>query len=181
MCQPKWKFIANLGDVDPIEHGGYFVKIDTTGVYQPEVEVLIAPNEEEGEVWEVYRFILEACTFENGILSDNKFHPECSVWFATPESKMAERPQDTTYLSRLCSSQDVKQDELTEQFCSDDPLERAWAWRNVGEYHGWYELDQEPLKLNRREVFGRFNSRINMLNRQAKKARTTSEAFLHRM
>lgn len=164
--QPKWKFIANLGDVDPIEYGGYFVKIDTTGVYPPEVEVLIEPCEGEEQVWTVYRFILEACTFENGILSDNEFHPDHHVWFAKPESEKVKRPQDTTYLSGICKTMDVKADELIKQFCSDDPLERASAWHNVGEYHGWDNLDQYPLRLNRKEAFGRYNSRLQMLKRQ---------------
>lgn len=164
--QPKWKFIANLGDADPIEYGGYFVKVDITGVYHPEVEVLIEPGEgAEEQVWKVYRFILEACTFENGILSDNQFRPECYVWFAKPESEKVKRPQDTTYLSGICEFMGVKADELIKQFCSDDPLERALAWRNVGEYHGWDNLDSYPLRLSRKEVFGRYNSRIRMLNK----------------
>ena len=51
--QPVWKFIANLGDANPIEHGGYFIFEDLTGVYSP-----------EGEVWnpdemKAYRIMLD--------------------------------------------------------------------------------------------------------------------------
>jgi len=41
--QPQWKLIANLGDVDYINHGGFLVYEDTTGQYAPEVEVVEEP------------------------------------------------------------------------------------------------------------------------------------------
>lgn len=170
MTQPVWKTIANLGDADPVDHGGYFVMVDETGVYPPEVEVLVEPCEEwlqndgtetdcipkdEGQ-WTVYRFILEPCTFADGILSDNPYHPASAAWFAKPESKRAERPQDTTYLANLCRCCGISEKELISYFCSDDPIQRALAWRNVGMYHGWYELDQYPLTLSREEVCKRY-------------------------
>ena len=39
--QPKWKLIAQLGDVNPIDYGGYFIYEDETGVYPPEGEKLL--------------------------------------------------------------------------------------------------------------------------------------------
>ena len=49
MSQPVWSCIANLGDVNPIDYGGYFVYIDTTGVYPPEAELLIAPSDNDDD------------------------------------------------------------------------------------------------------------------------------------
>ncbi len=43
--QPKWKLLANLGDANPIDYGGYFVYRDETGVYRDEAEKLISPDE----------------------------------------------------------------------------------------------------------------------------------------
>ena len=170
MSQPKWKCIANLGDESPIEYGGLFVFVDETGVYAPEAELLEPPCEDEAapQVWTVYRFTLEPCTFENGILSDNPYYKDHPAWFAKPESERAERPQDTTYLADICSSMDMEAGELVRLFCSDDPLERAEAWRCVGEYHGYDDLDSYPLELSRNEVFGRYQSRIAMLRRRRK-------------
>lgn len=37
--QPVWKFVANPGDANPIDHGGLFVLVDETGVYPPEMGV----------------------------------------------------------------------------------------------------------------------------------------------
>jgi len=171
MSQPKWKCVANLGDVNPIEHGGLFVFIDETGVYPPEAEKLIPPCEDGPQEWVAYRFILENCTHINGVLSDNQFHPDHPAWFAGSEQQREERPQDSTYLQNICNCMDVEAKELIGWFCSDDPCERARAWECVGDYHGYENLDSEPRKLNRKEVFGRFNSRINMLWCQEKKAR----------
>src|SRR5262245_19815580 len=86
--QPQWKLIANLGDVDPVTYGGFFVFVDETGVYDAEAEYW--PEREEGEKQIVYRFILEPCTFVDGVLSDNKFHPNYATWFAKDIPAIAE-------------------------------------------------------------------------------------------
>lgn len=41
--QPVWKLLANLGDVNPVDHGGLFVYQDLTGVYPEECEKLVSP------------------------------------------------------------------------------------------------------------------------------------------
>jgi len=158
MSQPKWKFVANLGDANPLDHGGYFIFVDETGVYPPQAEYLEVDEDARGRSrYTVYRFNLEPCTYINNVLSDNKFHPDKSAWFATRESRRAERPQDTTYLSNLDSITDGNREEdLIASFCSDDPLERAQAWRVVGLYHGFDNLDSYPLHLNGREAARRY-------------------------
>lgn len=159
--QPIWKFVANLGDVHPIDHGGYHVFVDETGVYPPEAEYLVSPdsdNQPESEgPWRIYRFILEPCTYINGILSDNKFHPDKPAWFAGPGSRRAERPQDTCYLKDLAESWCKEVEQLASMFTSTDPCENAEAWRMVGEYHGFENLDSYPLIIkSRSEVEARY-------------------------
>jgi hypothetical protein len=102
--QPRWKFVANLGDVNPLDYGGLFVYVDETGIYPPEME-RVEPDSEDDEncTYTVHRVSLDRCTHINGILSNNKFHPDKSAWFAKPESKRKERPQDTTYLANVAS------------------------------------------------------------------------------
>jgi hypothetical protein len=146
MSQPTWKLIANLGDMNPIDYGGYFVYVDETGVYQPEAELLIAPEEEDsGEPWMVYRFVLERCTCIDGILSDNPFHRDHPVWFAKPETERADRPQDTTYLSNVADFIGQPVSELIAGLCSEDPIARARVYRAIGDYHGFENLDSYPL------------------------------------
>lgn len=155
MSQPIWKLLANLGDKNPLDYGGFFVYVDETGVYPPEVEVVEVcdepdyDNNDKGK-WTVYRFILEPCTYIDGILSDNPFHMAHPAWFATPESERTEGRNSTTWLKNLvdfCGNDDDGE-ELIRLFCSDDPLERARAWRVVGDYHGYHELDHYPLRYS---------------------------------
>jgi len=186
MSQPDWKFEAQLGDVNPIDHGGKFLFSDKTGVYAPELEVLELIEgdtedeynddgelETEGDMkWQVHRFILEPCTYgrvvngeweplteyhPDGVLSDNKFHPGHAAWFAKPESEKANRPQDSTYLSNVASFVGSDLYELIEMFLSDDLSQRALAWIAVADYHGIENLDQYPITFDdRRELEKRY-------------------------
>jgi hypothetical protein len=78
--QPVWKLLANLGDISPFDYGGYFVYLDETGMYPEEAELLELENENEEDEekirYTVRRFVLERCTLVDGVLSDNKFHPD---------------------------------------------------------------------------------------------------------
>ena len=150
---PSWRFIDNLGDVNPIDHGGYFVFTDSTGVYPDEAELLKIDDDGSATV---YRFMLEKCTFINGILSDNRFHPDKSAWFAKPESERANRPQDSTYLSNVAECCGMDEGELIDMLCSGDPIQLAIAYRAIGDYHGFDNLDSYPLQLSADEVAERY-------------------------
>lgn len=159
MSQPDYKFIINIGDKTPLEYGGCFVFRDATGVYPPEVEILEVPENEvrpDAKKYIVRRFQLEPCTFTDGILSDNKFHPLHPAWFAKPETERASRPQDTTYLKGVADYCGMTEGELVAAFCADNSdtgiIQRAQAWRVVGEYHGFENLDSNPLYLTRTEA-----------------------------
>lgn len=97
--------------------------------------------------WLVYRFSLEPCTWENGILSDNRFHPDKPAWFAHPRN---DRPQDTTHFYDLANTSGYSEDDLVVWFTSLDPVERLKGWREVGMVHGWENLDHYPLTFNTR-------------------------------
>ena len=78
--QPTWRYVTNLGDVNPIEHGGAFVFVDTTAVYPPEMEILEPPCDDididdDDARWAVSRIVLDPCMWDGKQLSDNPFHP----------------------------------------------------------------------------------------------------------
>jgi hypothetical protein len=159
MSQPNWKFVANLGDVTFLDYGGFLVFQDETGEYAPEAEVIIVDDEDnENSSVTVHRFSLDKCTFIDGILSDNPYHPAHSAWFATPEADKANRPRDTTYLSSVVSCSGTTADVLIAQLTSDNPVERAMAYREIGEYHGWANFDSYPLQLSRTEAKKRYKT-----------------------
>lgn len=133
MTQPKWKKVGAVGDVNPVEYGGGVVCEDETGVYAPEVEYYDRDSDAEYSKIRVYRFSADKCTFVNGVLSDNRFHPDHPVWFAD------KLPDDTT----------------PEQFCSEDTMTRARAWTEVGLYYGFDNLDNYPIYLAYNEAVKR--------------------------
>ena len=150
MSQPDWELVAQLGDTHPIEHGGLFVFVDKTGVYAPEAEHWQEPEDHvelEDGTWEVHRFILENCTYIDGILSDNKYHPQHPAWFAKD-------------LPTLASGMGLTVDEFAAWFTSNNPVERAWAWLEVGQYWGYDNLDNYPDRYNHDEI----KARVKMHN-----------------
>jgi len=143
--QPIWQFIANLGDANPMAHGGFFVYEDKTGVYSPECALLTPKNEEDDArdpdmTWELRRFSADKCTLINGVLSDNRFHPDKPAWFADKIGALAETYGQTA--AEVCAL-----------LCSNDTCDRAQGWRMIGEYFGYDNLDSYPRTLTRADVY----------------------------
>ena len=131
--QPQWEQIANLGDVNWEEHGGYFVYRDTTGVYPEEAEFVL-PEDDGGTR---YRFILDRLKMVDGFLVPIRYesdwpHPVKSYdeWFHEDLSKVA------AFIGTDLES-------MRKMLCSENPLQRAEAYRAIGEYHGWENLDHD--------------------------------------
>lgn len=142
---PTRVLIAELGDEDPLEHGGYFVFQDLQEPRCYEAEWLAVPEEGETKYWTVYRFGLTCCSYLNGILSDNIYHPELPAWFAGPGQ-----------LRKIASYSGLSTRALIALLCSGRPEKLAAAYRAIGEYAGWANLDSYPLSLTRREVTKRY-------------------------
>lgn len=173
MSQPDWKYVTNLGDASPIEHGGKFLWVDAAGVYKPEVAILEPPRyemdlDDPKARWTEHRFIVENCTFTNGILSDNQFHPNHPAWFAAPYN--ASRPQDGPGgIIQLASFIEAEPDELVQQFIHPDVRVRASAWIIVGDYHGLANLDNYPNTFTRDEIEARYHEEL-MIERTRRRA-----------
>ena len=120
--QPNWEFVAQLGDANPILHGGYFIYRDLTKVYAGEGEYVEPYKEVDNEIisWRIWRFSLD------------KGYDE---WFNRDISGLASFGGQTPA-------------ELREAFCSDNIIERARAYELVGKYHGFLNLDGYPLIID---------------------------------
>jgi hypothetical protein len=126
--QPLWRRIANLGDVNPVEYGGFFVYIDRRGVYQPEVELLEAMEEYGGKGWETYRAIIEK-------------NPEQEWWY----SKLDD-------VARSCG-QDA--DEYRATLAGDDVIAKARVYQDMIGYFGAHEFDSYPRQYEKRSELPR--------------------------
>lgn len=141
--QPEWECIANLGDVNPIDHGGKFVLVDKTGRYAPEMEVLEKEYNRRNS-WRVWRFTMEPHTYVNGVLSDNPYHPDKPAWYA----------DDITDVAEACG---VEPDELIARLCSADARERAEGYYTLFSCLPADNFDSYPLELDREEVEERYS------------------------
>lgn len=131
--------IIQFGDVHPLDYGGTWVLIDDGG--RVEVECLVVPDTDRGK-YLAYRFTADQCTYHNGVLSDNPFHPSFPAWFASGIENV----------QGCCGTEP-----LIESLCSADPITRAESYLSLASYYGLHEFDSYPLELNRREAVARYN------------------------
>ena len=141
-AQPDWQTVGHVGDVQPLEYGGGFVYADRTGVYPPEVHFWHERENGRGK-FKVYRFALEPCFYNCGILSDNRFHKNSPAWFADRLESMTD---DT--------------ESLIEMFLSSDPMTNVAAWLEVGNYHGFENLDSYPGEYTLAEMETRYKTEL---------------------
>ena len=149
---------------DVLDYGAFLVYETEKDGSRPQAEV-IETNSEDGNrpttKWTVYRFDLDRCTFVDGVLSDNPYHPDSSVWWD---------------VDSLASFTGIGREELITAFCSADPVQRAWAYKTVVDYHGVYELDQDPITFtSRSEVYARYVPALRRLRARESRKRQTAK------
>lgn len=156
--QPKWRLVANLGDVNPLDYGGYFVFVDRTNTYAPEGEILQEPIDDEKK-YTIYRFELDRLK----TVEDPATH---AIYLVTeryaPDWPHAVGQYDEWFhkdLAGVASFIGLEVISLRGMFCSADPIERAQAYRAIGDYHGFANLDGYPLQLTRTEARRRYPRR----------------------
>lgn len=135
-AQPKWKCIQAMGYSR--------VLVDETGVYEPEME--IAQDIGRG-FFEVYRFSLDRLKEVEGsegprrYLVTERYEPSWSHPLPSYEEWFAESLPHVARASGTSSSV------LRECLCSETVLARAEAYEAIGSYHGFINLDSDPLML----------------------------------
>jgi hypothetical protein len=139
--QPSFWCIANIGDADPLNHGGGFVLIDRTGVYSPELLMLEEPCGADETQHELSTILLDSLTRikrddGNHELSDNRFHADTPAWFGESERLKA--------VSGYCGRPYFS---LLGSFLSGCPVERAFAYKEVASYYGIANFDSDPCML----------------------------------
>lgn len=138
---PDWELVANLGDVNPIDFGGYFVYRDKNGIYAPEAELVIAPDDDGRKRWTVYRFILEnLCVF-----GDVQHGPGTMVSNISTEWFWDKLPG-------IAQSTGMTLEDLIHGLLADDPIGRAWSWKAIGEHEGFDNLDSYPDKYSEAQI-----------------------------
>lgn len=130
--QPSYFCIANLGDVNPFEHGGAFVCIDRRGIYDP---ILLIYDQ---DFYRRSEITLERChkilsnTGELIGVGTNRFHPKCEEWFSNSMQAVANFSYNEL-------------DKFVDNLTSNNVVERAQAYLSLIYYHGVHEFDHYPF------------------------------------
>ena len=164
MSQPSYFCIANLGDVNPFEHGGAFVCIDRRGVYDPILLIYDQDFRRRSEVTlerchkipDVSNFLWEVGT--------NRFHPKHVEWFSDS-------------LENCFQFNGSKISEIVNKLTSSNVVERAIAYKMLVDYHGIHEFDQHPYNFHNEGSAREFCAK--MLE-QLKESKTWHDGYFHR-
>lgn len=158
MSQPRWKFLANLGDAHPLDHGGLFVYEDLTGVYGCEMERVEPLSDADDSKIEVRRVLLDRL---KEVRKDDRVYLVPFIYeesWCHPVSAYVEWFADK--LLGIAGYVGSTEAELRERLCSDDGLERAEAYRAIYDHEGWANGDDYPLTLTRGEAKRRYRREL---------------------
>lgn len=99
-------------------------------------------------------------------LSDNKFHRDYPAWFADQDPEHLKRHGYDKWKRFVEVGEGIEKtpEEFAEMFCDERPEVRAQAYREIAEYHGWMNFDDDPLTLSRKEVKERYK-KIRILDK----------------
>lgn len=147
--QPAWFCVANLGDANPLEHGGKFLMIDRRGYYDPELWAW------EPERKKLYTIILERCHKIGDEVGDNVFHSNHVAWFGSAD-----------HIGRVCSSCGWDYNIFVDALICRNPIEKARAFYDMAMHYGFENFDGDPQTYSIPEA----RKLINRLMRQIVKA-----------
>ena len=140
--QPKWKFVANLGDADPLEHGGYMVFEDATGVYEAEAEIW------DPDFKNLFRIQLDRMALVEGHLIPFRIANRAPHKGPLPHPLKSYIEWFDSHIESVASSNDIAPNELRRLFCSEDPVERAHAYYELYTHEGWINGDSYPVRMS---------------------------------
>lgn len=158
------RFLENLGDASPLDHGGVFVYGPSPDDRDGSVECWDEPIGTDGErdVYKVYRFDLER--YKMVRVGDSLYMVPFAYREDWPYPAALYRPWFVTCDGGLGALCDGDPQEVEEDLCSADPVARAQVYRMIGEYHGFENLDSYPEEFSRKEMEVRYADELAELS-----------------
>jgi hypothetical protein len=158
MIQPAFWAVENLGDYDPLTHGGSFLMVDRRGSYDPELWIYEEWSGEDPHR-RLYQMTLEQCFRINNDVGEeqvgaNRYHPHLPEWFGTHER-----------LTDVANFIGTSAEELAIKLCGN-AHDRARAYMDLISYHGPRNFCPDPQDMTKREA----TTFINKMLRQIKQS-----------
>lgn len=136
----SYEILDVLGDVNPLQYGGWLIGKDPTKVDCLVIEPIDweenGKHQGEGIDCLVYSVALDKCD-----------DPD-SEWFATSDS-------GESFKAHLTDS-GITWDEFKTAISSDNPVKRTYACREIAQYYGMAELDSCPQRITESELKKRY-------------------------
>lgn len=146
--QPIWKHLDSADF--------YRIFEDTTGVYEPEVEIreeIEDEPEDHGGRVELYRFTLERLKVVDGYLVGMRYDPSWPHPVASYEEWFAKD------LKGVASCNGTTKEELIKELCDEDARKRFHAYYSIGTYYGLNNFDAYPLTMTGDELDARWSDK----------------------
>lgn len=130
------KVLGNLGDASPFDYGGFIIfRLRDPGETGPKANAIMAefwhePMEDQPNQYLIYRFRVEYDVMEDLSWVDE--------W------------------DEIAKYHGISLEELKKDATSGNPLDRAWVYRMVADYHGFENLDSYPETFTREELEARW-------------------------
>ena len=164
--QPSYWCIENLGDLDPVQHGGKFVCIDRRGIYAPILLILQEPENKKRLCHEIELercFIVRDSGGEMKGVGANHYHADKTEWFGGYSD-----------LKSIASFADYNSEKaLAELLASQNILDRAQAYGSVVDYFGAHQFDQAPREYDKRGA----EDFVALMFRQRAESRSWHDGF----
>lgn len=134
-----YEILAVIGDVNPIQYGGWLIGLRNTHVDCIVIEPI--DWEENGKQGEG----IDCLTYR--IALDRDMNPDAE-WYATSG--------DSEGFKQDLVDMRVSWEEFKEYIGSEDKVKRAWAWKAIADYYGIQNLDDSPRREKESELRKRF-------------------------
>ena len=160
----SYEIRAVVGDVNPIQYGGWLIGLKESHVDAIVIEPIdweeTGKRQGDGIDCLTYRVALDrfklVCSVDDPINDtgflvpdhwDNTWPwgPENHEWWDTPE-----------FRQNFMDAMQLPWSEFTDSICSGDSVKRALAWKEISEFYGMHELDDQPIRETEAELRKRF-------------------------
>ena len=160
--------IGQLGDVNPVDYGGGLVvrndSLERVQVVYFEVlweedpyEELDPGQPDHPPSRSIYVFDIDKLAW-NGISGWYSARTLAHEQLPRPRSEYVEWFASSDAIKRMANAVGVYWLDLAGMFCSDDPMERAKAYEEIGLFHGFGTLDTNPELASYSRALELFNN-----------------------
>jgi hypothetical protein len=160
----SYEIAGVVGDVNPIQYGGWLVGLKATHVDAIVIEPIDweENGKRQGDGVDCLTYTVALDRFK---LVCDVADPINDAGFLVPDSWNNSWPWGPTnhewwdepeFHKNFTESTNLPWSDFVESICSDDPIKRACAWQEIASYYGIQNLDDQPIRETEAELKKKF-------------------------